>query len=177
MSPSPLGKSLTLAVHPSTRGFGWIAFESPLAPYDWALVETPKNKNATCLRKVEELFERLQPEMLVLETFERRNSLRADRITRLCRGLVGLAVERGVEISLYERSDIESCFHTVGARTRMEVAEAVARTLPALRSRLPARRAPWKAEDRRMALFGAAAVALTHYHLGAGSLFEDLGRS
>lgn len=167
---------LILSVHPTARGFGWVAFEGPFAPHDWGVVETRKDKNAMCLRKVEELIERLQPEALVLEAFERRNSARTDRIAKLGRALCALANDRGVEVAVYGRPDVEVCFSALGARTRQEIAETVARHVPALRERLPAKRVPWKAEDRRMALFNAAAVVLTHYRYNAEVFLDDLKR-
>ncbi|HUZ12294.1 MAG TPA: hypothetical protein VMU93_05545 [Caulobacteraceae bacterium] len=165
---------LTFSVYPTARGFGWIAFEGPLAPYDWELVEITKDKNVAALRRIEELIERLQPETLVLEAFERRNSARSDRIANLCRALVSLAASRGVEVAIYGRRDIETCFATVGARTRHEIAEAVARHVEGLRERLPKKRLPWNSEDRRMALFNAAALVITHYARLSASVLDDL---
>jgi Holliday junction resolvasome RuvABC endonuclease subunit len=126
-------------------------------------VEAVKDKNAVCIRKAKKLIDELCPDALVLEAFERRDSERADRITKLGRALVALAADAGIECAIYTRRDIEVCFATVGARTRDEIAEAVARHLPALSPRLPERRRAWEAEDRRMGLFASAALVLTHY--------------
>lgn len=164
---------ITLSVHPTARGFGWIAFAGPQHPYDWELVEVRKDKNVVCLRRVEELIDRLLPETLVLEAFERRDSARKDRITKLCRGLSALAKDRAVEIAVYSRRDIAGCFQTVGAETRHEIAEAVARHVPELRERLPGKRKPWNGEDRRMALFCAAALVLTHYRHTAQRFLDE----
>ena len=165
---------LVLGLHPSARGFGWVALESPCAPHDWGLVEAPKDKNAVCLRKIETLLERLQPEAVVVEAFEKRNSARTDRIARLCRATLALANDRGIEFAVYGRARSKTCFATIGATTRDEIAAAVARHLPALAPRLPAKRTPWKSDDRRMALFNAAALVLTHYRYQALSVFEGL---
>lgn len=158
---------VTLGVYPTARGLGWVAFEGPRALHDWQLVEVRRNKNIACMRRMEELFERYHPETLVLETFERRNSARTDRISNLCRAMVALAHDRGVEVAIYGRHDVEGCFSTVGARTRHEIAEAVARHLSCLTDRLPGKRLPWKSEDRRMALFCAGALVLTHFRRNA----------
>jgi hypothetical protein len=52
---------------------------------------------------------------------------------------------------------------SVGARSRQEIAEAVARSF----DRLPRPRRPWEGPHRRLAIFDAAAVVLTHYQLDA----------
>ena len=174
MSASAPRRPLTLGVYPTVRGFGWIAFEGPLAAYDWGLVEVMGEKNARCLRKLERLIERLQPETLVLEAFEKEDSIRADRIARLCRGMISIAHGRGLDAAIYGRPEIELCFGPVGARTRQEIAEVVARNVEVLRSRLPNKRRPWQSDDRRMALFCAAAVVLTHFRYNAQLFLDDL---
>lgn len=167
-------RPLTLGIYPTSRGFGWVAMESPLAPFDWGLVEVRRDKNQTCMLRIEELLNRLMPETIVLETFEKRNSRRTDRIAKLCRGIAALGADRGIDVLAYSCCDIETCFATLGARTRHEIAEAVARHLPALADRLPAKRPVWKSEDRRMALFNAAALVLARFRYGAQNLFVEL---
>lgn len=174
MTPPPKQRHFTLAIHPDRRGFGWVLFEGPLAVYDWGLCVGRPNKNVACLRKIETLLEKFSPQTVVLETFERPIARRADRITRLCRAIGALASDRGSDVAIYSRGDIVACFGDVGARTRQEIAEAVVRHLDAFRHQLPKPRRRWDDEDRRMALFSAAALALTHYRLGAATLFDDL---
>lgn len=167
-------KSLVLGVYPNVRGFGWIAFEGPLTAYDWGVVFVPKDKNARCLRHFEQLLDHLVPEMLVLE----RPSAKVRRTTRIIalqRAFAATALARGVETSEYGRGDVQAIFASVGARTRQEIAVAVAREIPALGHRLPRKRAAWDGEDRRMALFNAAALAITHFQLDANRLLKELG--
>jgi Holliday junction resolvasome RuvABC endonuclease subunit len=171
-----LGTRLTvvLAVKPTHRGFGWVAFEGPFAPYDWGIIEKRRKRHEGSLAALERLIERLHPESLLLEAFERPSSTRIDRTQRTCRAMVALAADRGVDVEIYTRGDVRACFAAVGARTRDEIAAAVARHVDAFRHRLPKRRRPWEGSDRRMALFSAAALVLTHYQLGASRVFEDL---
>ena len=174
MTASRMRPAVTLAVFPTARGFGWAALTSPLAPHSGGLVEVSKDMNVECLRKIEKLIVDLEPETLVLEAFERRNSARADRITKLCRAVVALANDRSIEFAIYTRKDIEKCFAGVGARTRYEIAEAIARHVPALAPRLPNKRKPWTSEDRRMALFNAAALVFTHYRYQAQFFLDGM---
>ena len=154
-----------LGFHPSAHGFGWVVFDGLFKPLDWGLVSARADKNATCLRRLEALLNRFTPETLVLEAFDRQTSRRARRITQLCLAVRRAADARGIETAVYNRADIRSAFAEVKARTRRDIAEAVARHLEVFRHRLPPPRRPWDSEDARSALFAAAAVVLTHQRL------------
>lgn len=167
-------RSLTLGFHPTARGFGWIVFEGPFAPYAWGLFTVHRDKNAKCLRKIERLFDRYAPEAFVIEAFDKRSAVRSGRIQRLCLSAVALAADRGAELAVLSRGEIKTCFAQVGAQTRDEIAQAVTRQVPALAYRLPKRRKAGDSEDKRLALFCAAALVQTFYHYGASSVFEDL---
>ena len=156
-------QGLVLAVHPTARGVGWALFESPLAPLDWAVVRS--NDNAKCLARVGQIIERHLPVAIILEQFERGPSRRADRIQRLCRAVVHLADNRGIETRVYSRAAIRTCFVSVGAVTRYEIAQAIAMHIDAFRHRLPPVRKSWMSEDARLSIFNAAALAITHFAL------------
>ena len=164
---------LVFALHATSRGFGYVVFEGPFSPYDWGTVQAKGDKNAVSLRKLEKMLDRYQPETLLLEE-PKSVAHRSDRIVRLYRAIVALCAARAIEVAVYLVQDIKGCFASVGATTRQEIAEAVARQIPALDHKLPRPRKPWEGEPRRMALFCAAALVLTHYQLGAGRLFDDL---
>lgn len=166
--------SLVLGVHAMSRGFGWIAYDGPFAPYDWRVVEVRRDKNATSIRRLAKLLSRLQPDTLVLEHFEPDGSVRHARIAKLYRALSVLAQDAGIDVAVFSRSDVQACFAHVGAKTRFEIAEAVARHTPHLRSRLPSKRRTWESEDVRMALFSAAALVVTHYALDARRFLDGL---
>lgn len=167
-------RPLVLAFHPTSRGFGWAAFENPFTVHSFGVYTARTDKNASCLRKAEWLLERLAPEVFVIEAFDKQSSVRSERIRRLCLSVVTLAAERGAELAVYKRSDVERTFAHVGAKSREEIAAAVARHLPALRPRLPSPRKPWIGEDKRLSVFCASALALTHYQNGAAALLDHL---
>jgi Holliday junction resolvasome RuvABC endonuclease subunit len=109
----------------------------------------------------------------VLEAFE-QGEKRSERVVALCRAVVALAIEQRIDVAIYTGGQIKACFGSVGARTRQEVAEAVARSFEALRPRLPKPRKAWDAPDRRRAIFDAAAAVLAHYQLGASRFLLEL---
>lgn len=170
-------RALTLAIHPSTRGFGWVAFEGPFSPYDWGTVSIRgADKNERCLRKVERLLQRLTPETLVLEAFEKQNSLRRSRVTKLGFAIVALAAAQGTDVTIYSFSEVRACFAHMGARTRWDIAAILARQFGAFNRMLPRKRKAWEQEQRRMPLFNAAALAVASYQFGAVKLLETLRR-
>lgn len=164
---------LIFALHATSRGFGYVVFEGPFAPYDWGMVTARGDKNATCLRKLEKMLDRFIPETLLLEEATSVAN-RSDRIGRLYKAIGNLCISRNIDVVIYKLGDIKACFASVGARTRQEIAETVARQIEAIGHRKPKPRKPWQSEDRRMSMFCAAALVLTHYQLGASSLFDEL---
>jgi Holliday junction resolvasome RuvABC endonuclease subunit len=174
---APPKPGFVLSIHPTSRGFGWIVVEGPFAPHDWGLAAPRQgDKNIKCLEHVEKLISRYEPEVLVLEAFEKGRSKRADRIARLGRGIVALATDRSIEVAIYTRGEVKACFARVGAVSRQEIAEAVSRHLPALRHKMPKPRKPWESDHPRMALFSAAALILTHYQYRASQFLDDLSK-
>lgn len=169
--PPPQG--LVFGFQPASQGFGWAAFSSPLSLYDWGFCHVAKDKNARCLRRLRRLLNQLNPEVIVLEAFEERVG-RSKRVERLCRTVVAQAMEERTEVAIYTRGQVAACFGSVGAGTRQEIAEAVARSFEALRPSLPKTRAAWDGPSRRMAIFDAAAAVQAHYQLCASRLCENL---
>jgi Holliday junction resolvasome RuvABC endonuclease subunit len=164
---------LVLGFHPSSYGFGWAAFSSPLSLYDWGHCQAKTRKNERCLRRLEKLLRRLAPQAIVLEAFD-TGEKRSQRIVDLCHAVVSLAMEERIEVMVYTRREIQSVFGAEGARTRQQVAETVARHHEPLRAKLPRPRRAWDPPDRRMAIFDAAAAVMTHYQVSAASLLRGI---
>jgi len=68
-----------------------------------------------------------------------------------------------IEVSRISRGSIRACFASVGAKTKYEIAQAVARQIPALAHRLPPLRKIWMSEDPRQSLFDVAALGVAFY--------------
>ena len=139
---------------------------APASPEHRAMVvsniEHAEDKNAHCLRKFEMMLDRFMPETLLLEEATSVAN-RSGRIAKLYAATASLAASRGVEVVIYKLGQIKACFASVGPTTRQEIAEAVGRHIDAFRHRLPKPRKPWQAQDRRMTMFCAAALVLTHF--------------
>jgi hypothetical protein len=154
-----------LGLHPSSRGFGWVLFENSLSLLDWGTADIRKDKNIVALDRIEMLLEKHKPHVLVIERHDEGVARRSQRICRLYVAIVKCAETRQIEVQRYSRSQISSSRLIGGARTREEVAVAVADCLSVLRPRLPKPRQIWVGERAGMSLFCAAACALTYFDL------------
>ncbi|MDR3526624.1 MAG: hypothetical protein P4L57_05045 [Rhizomicrobium sp.] len=155
-------KGLVLAIHPTSRGFGWVLFESPLSAVDWGIASAKQGRNARLLARFSRLLDRYEPAVLVLEEFESPTT-RADRIRLLCRNMVHLASCKGADTPVYRRNVVRTVFATVGATTRYDIAQVIARHIDAFSHRMPKKRKAWESEDPRQSLFDAAALAITYF--------------
>jgi Holliday junction resolvasome RuvABC endonuclease subunit len=155
------GPDLVLAIHPTSRAFGWVVFEGPLAPIDWGIANAKKNHSARCMVKFEKLLNQYQPRAVVFEKFE--GAVRSDRQRLLAKTMIGFAANRDMETLIYSRADVGTAIVRKEAATRHAIASAVADLLPILRDRLPPARKLWQPEDGRQCLFDAAALGITHY--------------
>jgi hypothetical protein len=176
MKPPVFKRDIVLAVHPSATGMGWTAFEGPLSVHDWAVFTAKLDKNAKCLAKLDKLLRRFEPAVLVLEMFKDGPRRRTWRVRKLCRDMVKLAAERGVHVEIYGRDEVAAGFSQFGVGTREGIATAVAFMIEGFEHRLPPPRRAWMSEDPRMALFNAAALALTHYRLQSDLVLRDKRR-
>ena len=149
---------LVLGLHPSSRGFGWVVFDAPLSPFDWGTTDI-RGGNSKALLRVDGILLRYAPVAVALEEFEK--SRRVARTIRLCRAIVVHAERRGITVHRYTRENISAILGP--ARTRQEVAEAVATRIGELQGRLPRPRKIWDGEHPNMALFCAAACVIVHH--------------
>jgi hypothetical protein len=160
------GKSgaFVLAVHPNSRGFGFVLFESPLAPFDWgARVVRGRTKNQQIVHFVERMIDQYRPVALVLEDWRDDQALRGARIRTLCRQLEALARKKRVRVRTYAKERVRLSFGHGGRLTRYDIAVDIAKQIPAFSYQLPPIRKAWMCEDVRQALYDAAALGVTFY--------------
>lgn len=153
-----------LGFHPSSRGFGWVVFEDHRSLIDWGTVDVRVDKrSAIALARIESLLGRYRPDVLAMEGHDEMKARRCPRIQRLYLAVARCAENRYIIVHRVTRSQIENSRILSGAKTRQEVAVAVAERLAALKPRLPKPRQIWVGERSAMRLFCAAACALTYF--------------
>jgi hypothetical protein len=154
---------LTMAVYLNSRGLAFVVFEGELAPLDWSVVEARgSDRRETLLARVETLFKKLRPNVLVLENMSDPEG-RPPRIRRLNEAIVQLAKRYTLQTVFFTRTEVRQQFAYLGTVTKDAVAMAIAKHIPAFERFLPSPRKPWKSEDARMGIFDAAALALTFF--------------
>lgn len=158
------GHPPVMAIHATSRGFGYVVMSGPFSLVDWGTVAAVRHKNATCLARLTRLLDRHDPHTLVIEdpTQGRR---RSGRINNLCKAIAALCHGRSIDLASFSRADMQRCYASVGAKGWQDIAEAVGRQLEPLRRLVPSRRKAWQSETRRMAIFMAAAIAMTYWQL------------
>ena len=163
-----------LAIDPSTRGFGFAILEGPERLIDWAVKETKVNKNAKSLKLIDDLIDRYQPNVIVVEDYEGKGSRRCYRVGALINDISKLAAKRKIMVRSFSRAKVKQAFFESGAVNKHEIASAIAKGFPELAPRLPRVRKPWMSEDYRMSIFDAVALATAFFHFqkqtGAGRM-------
>ena len=161
MTSPPRRRPLVLTVHPTTRGFGWVVFEGPLAPVDWGIAFARGRNRERLMCRFERLLSRYEPSVLILEEFEHR----VGASLQLCRRLKHMAACRDMDIPIFTRETVQAVFTAVGARTRYEIAQVICSEISAFSHWMPRKRTLIVREDAKQSLFDAAALAVTYYKL------------
>jgi len=156
-------QGLVFAAHPTTRGFGWILFERPLKPVAWGTVHADPKHDGDLIVRFEELLDKYEPAVVVLEAFEGPGTQRAERIRALCRLMVREIEERAIENPIFDRAVIRAAFAEFGVSTRPDIAQVIAKSVVDISHLLPPKRNLGDSENIRQSLFDAAALALTYF--------------
>jgi hypothetical protein len=164
MTPCSLQTKRVVAIDPTIRGFGFVVLEGPERLIDWAVVKVRENKEDNCLHRVADLFVRYRPDVLVLEDPAGRGSRRCRRVQKLLHKVERLAGKQSIPTRRFSRARVRRAFSESGAKTKFEIATAIAKRFPELAPRLPRFRKPWMTEDDRMSLFDAASFGLAFFH-------------
>jgi hypothetical protein len=152
-----------MGIQPTSRGFGWALFESPLSVLDWGTMTAKPSRPGRILNRLERLLRRHEPAAIVIRSMGRGEAHRSPSVTRLQQRVVTLAETLGIHVVQYDRQDILTCFKHLGAPNRYEIAQFIAQHVEALRGRLPRRQRIWHGESPAMSFFDAAALVFTYF--------------
>lgn len=156
-----------LAIDPTTRGFGYVVLEGSTRIIDWGVKSsrsTTIEKEIQVLSKIKDLIRHCQPQCIVIEETRGEQSRRCGRVRLLLGTVRNIAVWEGIKSRNISTDQVKRVFGTFGATTKHEIACVIAEHLPDLAPYLPKVRKPWMPEDYRMAIFDAAAMALTYFY-------------
>src|SRR5438093_11987816 len=99
-----------LAIDPSTRGFGFAVLEGPNRSIDWGVKETKVNKNAKSLKLIDDLIDRYEPNVIVVEDYEGKGSLRCRRVRELIEDISKLASKRKFRVRSFSTAKVKQEF-------------------------------------------------------------------
>src|SRR5437870_10899563 len=96
-----------LAIDPSSRGFGFAVLEGLNRLIDWGVKETKKNKNAKSLTLIDDLIDRYEPNVVVVEDYTGKGSRRCRRIQGLINDISKLASKRKIRVRSLSRAKVK----------------------------------------------------------------------
>lgn len=144
-----------LAIDLTAKGFGFALLDAKLGLLDWGFSSLPAHDDLAFLERLSKRVDRGRPTALVLENFAPVKA----RVAAIRRsGLaIRLAQERPIGLCQVSKSIVQGI---LGPATKAEIAEALAEKFPELKPRIPGERKRWQAEDERMHVFDALALAV-----------------
>lgn len=163
MNPLLLRNRRVLAVDPSSKGFGFTVLEGPDMLVEWGVRHASGDRNRKCVEKVVVLFNRYQPDVLVVEDTSAKGSLRRTRASELIQDLLAIASLRRLRVQRVARRKVQRYFAGGKPAMKRQVAVALTERFPELEICLPPVRKPWMREDDRMSIFDALAFAVTFF--------------
>ena len=152
-----------LAIALSTDGVGYTLFEGPRNLVDWQIHRIRADRNKKSLMRVEILFERCQPDILIIEDYAGAGSRRRARIRRLIRSIKYRADKQVIETHQFSRGQLRAWFAPFGATTKHQIATKITAWFPELKRILPPKPKPWIPEHPAMMVFDAIAMVITYY--------------
>lgn len=156
-------QSFVLALAPVSRGLGVFVIDLNGRPIDWRVREVRGfHKNARCQQAADELLDEFQPVALAIEDHRARGSRRNRRVGELLDLIAELGAERGITTTCYGFEEVRIALDLSPRANKDTIAAAVAARLPVLAPRLPKPKRIWETEAHGLAIFSAAALALTH---------------
>lgn len=156
-----------LAIDPTSRGFGFVILEGPRLVVDWGVKTgraTSIEREQQLLARIDDLIRHYRPQIIVLEKVGDSGSRRGGRVRLLIGAIGNMAAWQGIAVRRISISRVRRVFSTFGAQSKHDIACVVVMHLPEIAVRVPRRRKPWMGEDYRMAVFDAAALALTYFY-------------
>ena len=161
-----------LAIHPVSRGFGFVVFEEPHRLIDWGVASCRKRTRtklgwtymrSECLDKIGRHLARYQPSLVLMQDCADADSGRCHNTQRFLDSILHFSVKKKVSVRTFSREDIRKAFADFRAMTRPEIASVIANYFPELVP-LPKHRDIFIGEDARMSLFSAMSLIFTLFH-------------
>jgi hypothetical protein len=152
-----------LSIHACTRGIAYVVFEDRGRLVDWGLHEYSRKPTVDdTVQFVGSLLLQFEPDSLILRKLSEKKACRPTRANRFRKQLLVLVKQRRTPVRYVSSQEVYHHFTIDELRpTKSRIARAVAGRYSELASIIPVDRPLGVGEDPAMALFDAAATALT----------------
>jgi hypothetical protein len=109
------------------------------------------------------ILDRYEPDLLILQDTSPNGTRRIERLARLNATIESTAQDRRIRVFRYSRDEVYGTLRAFGVSNKQQLAQFVAKHIPAFERFVPPPRRPWMTEDTRMALFDAAALGIVFF--------------
>ena len=157
-----MNKERIFSIYANTMGFGFVVLSDRGEILDYGVVSVRPVCNDVCLKRIKEIISYFQPEILIVEDYERsRKSVRVKNlIKKICE-----YKQEGLKIFKYSRAQIRNTFDVFGARNKYEISKKISEIYPQLINKLPEKRRTWEPENYYQGIFDALSLIFTHNYL------------
>ena len=144
-----------VGVDPCSRGLAFVFFERGML-LDWGT----RRRDGDELALLDQLLDRCNAEVLVLEDPDAPRSERRPRVRRLLRLMARHAAERGVTVQTVCRYDVRQAWAARGRTTKHAVAAEIGTMFPEIEPLVPRIRKVFNAEQARADIFDSVSLVL-----------------
>jgi hypothetical protein len=160
--------SRILAIDLRLERFGYAVFEGPSRMVDWGVCLYGSSGGPTAARKrLAPLLKQFLPSSIAVSTILTEKALGRHGVRRILTAIRREASVHTVPVQMIEKVRVRKVFRSLHAKTKHEIASAVAKLFPELRWKLPPKRKVWQKEHYRIAMFEAVAVGYVYWQLTA----------
>ncbi|MGA8807856.1 MAG: hypothetical protein WB973_08245 [Thermoanaerobaculia bacterium] len=156
-----------VGVDPGSRGLAFVFFERG-ALLDWGT----RRRDGDELALLDQLLDRCNADVLVLEDPDATRSERRPRVRRLLRLMARHAAERGVTVQLVCRYNVRQAWAARGRTRKHAVAAEIGAMFPEIEPLVPRIRKVYNGEQARADIFDAVSLVLHVFRIQARSAPE-----
>lgn len=154
-----------LAIFPNALGFGFAFMENAITVKDYQIVTTRPKSNTTLMKHIIDYIEYYEPDVVVLEDYNGKQSRKSKRIKKLIDTIKKFADSKDIKTTLYSRAHIKMVFSGFKAKTKYEISRAICENIPELKKLMKPKRKIWEAESYSQGIFDAVSLGIAHYFL------------
>jgi hypothetical protein len=144
-----------VSVDPGSRGLAFVFFERGML-LDWGT----RRRDGDELALLDQLLDRCNAEVLVLEDPDAVRSERKPRVRRLLRLMARHAAERGISVQTVSRYEVRQAWAARGSTRKHAVAAEIGTMFPEIEPLVPRIRKAYNAEQDRADIFDAVSLVL-----------------